>query len=378
MALTPHTSTGSNSARPPPPPQLWQFTASSAATASTIHAHRKNSDEQETIAVCLWGPPGCGKSSAIAQIQLLINNDNPICVFNTDFWMDYWIQTVFSQEHEHYIKEHERVLVHGTEEEQAEERLQANTFKREIRFLKIKAFVARAMAQKCPDFPHTMYEMLYHFFIRNLRKVIDLSEWEQFVQMWSIHHQGENIEETLSTTEIFLRFGVWWSKQHNRKFILEMSGRDLGPDAYLEYCFGGAKNMLYIPFVYDVRILEARVAGRAHQFGNPTNKVINEAFAVSYGPNLLKAMDRMVFDLILFQSNATNYAYIMMSLERVLLDGAYCYVLTKEQANDLHEALYVQQFLHALCIPPHMHNTGTLVFDVAQRRWRCHESTPTF
>ena len=64
-----------------------------------IHWLQDNSYD-ELIAICLWGPPGCGKSSAIVLIQNLVCNKNKMIVYSTDFWTDscQWTQHFFYKE----------------------------------------------------------------------------------------------------------------------------------------------------------------------------------------------------------------------------------------------------------------------------------------
>ena len=67
-----------------------------------IHWLQDNSYD-ELIAICLWGPPGCGKSSAIVNIQNLENNNNKMMVYNTIFVTYYWTQLIFYEEFKNYL-----------------------------------------------------------------------------------------------------------------------------------------------------------------------------------------------------------------------------------------------------------------------------------
>ena len=74
--------------------------------SSSMKLHRLQEDrEEDMIAICLWSPPGPGKSSAIVHIQKMVNNANEMPVFNTDFWTDHWIHSIFVEEYLQFIRQ---------------------------------------------------------------------------------------------------------------------------------------------------------------------------------------------------------------------------------------------------------------------------------
>ena len=52
------------------------------------HAHEMLTDSkhQDLLAIALWGPPGCGKSSAVAHLQVLLDDTNML-IFNVLFYI---------------------------------------------------------------------------------------------------------------------------------------------------------------------------------------------------------------------------------------------------------------------------------------------------
>ena len=54
---------------------------------------------EKGIAVCLWGPPGCGKSSAITHIASLLETDlDHLLIINRDLWNESLDCTYFRDE----------------------------------------------------------------------------------------------------------------------------------------------------------------------------------------------------------------------------------------------------------------------------------------
>ncbi len=50
--------------------------------------------EDNAVGVCLWGPPGCGKSSAMTHIKEILQVEDLICV-NSDDWVEFLQKDTF-------------------------------------------------------------------------------------------------------------------------------------------------------------------------------------------------------------------------------------------------------------------------------------------
>ena len=61
-----------------------------------------SSSKKDVLGVCLWGPPGSGKSSAPAHIQFLLGEDH-ILMFDNDAWSDYWLKHLFPVTYETFL-----------------------------------------------------------------------------------------------------------------------------------------------------------------------------------------------------------------------------------------------------------------------------------
>ena len=61
---------------------------------SEVLHHFQSASRKEPIGVCLWGPLGCGKSSAIAQIEAVTGtNSDDLMIINSDDWTVFLAKT---------------------------------------------------------------------------------------------------------------------------------------------------------------------------------------------------------------------------------------------------------------------------------------------
>ena len=60
---------------------------------------------EKAIAVCLWGPPGCGKSSANTHIASLLQIDpDHLILINRDLWNESLACTYFGKSTRHFYR----------------------------------------------------------------------------------------------------------------------------------------------------------------------------------------------------------------------------------------------------------------------------------
>ena len=335
-------------------------------------AHKKsqfsNHSEKDMLSVCLWGPPGSGKSSALAHIKFMLD-DETILFINMDTWADYWIKHLFPHTFTNFVHDRAQASVNETTWNAHIDR--EAKFKLSIRdqpFHNLQMQVAET--QETTECPQSLYDMMQKFFMIFFEIHIDLPIWQQFCSFWKTFQPDMDLETKASTAFVYYRFAPWWAKQTMKRFILETTGRVFDP-VFLQYAFSGTKNILYIPFVYDLSELESRVKARSHQFGNPPLHFVSNIFERAYGYNLIQVIDSALFDQIVIQGNH-SVNYVMMSLELVVIAGKSTYILVKEQANDMNEAIYIQALLHAMFIPPELHTEKSLVYDTMNKLWLCH------
>ena len=143
---------------------------------------------------------------------------------------------------------------------------------------------------------------------------------------------------------------------YNKSYIIEILGKSFSEDLMRKQV-GSENNLLYIPFIDNLPALESRVAQR-NQFGSPNVDEILMFYQNSYGTSLLKALDSGIFSQIIIQGNNTHN-YVMLSLERITPKG---YILVKEAANNIQEALYIRAVLQALLIPDMFHGARALLY----------------
>ena len=175
---------------------------------------------------------------------------------------------------------------------------------------------------------------------------------------------GQTHPDELSVRDILFRFGVYFCKIFKKTFVMETTGKTYD-SLFLEWCFRGIPNILYMPFIYDFGTLMKRVNNRLEQFGNAPQQYVEEAFQNAYGKNLLEILHMNLFDQIIVQGN-NLVNYVMMSLEK--LDGIG-YILVKEFANDVHEAEYIRLILGSLFVPDHLHHHSDIVYDMRKGEW---------
>jgi hypothetical protein len=134
--------------------------------------------------------------------------------------------------------------------------------------------------------------------------------------------------------------------------------------------FADIPNIMYIPFVSDLAALKRRVHSRKEQFGNPTAEFVENVFKNAYGSNLVQVLDSGIYDQIVVQGN-NRKNYVMVSLEKIQEDAAnrFNYILVKEFADDLNEALYIKKLLQILYIPEELQAQNQLVYDTETKQW---------
>ena len=131
---------------------------------------------------------------------------------------------------------------------------------------------------------------------------------------------------------------------YNKSYIIEILGKSFSEDLMRKQV-GSENNLLYIPFI--------------DKFGSPNVDETLMFYQNSYGTSLLKALDSGIFSQIIIQGNNTHN-YVMLSLERITPKG---YILVKEAANNIQEALYIRAVLQALLIPDMFHGARALHYE---------------
>ena len=329
-------------------------------------------DLTSNLSICLWGPPGCGKSSAKVHLENLLRVDT-LLVFNRDDWNEFIAAHYFRDEYTYLMEERRKnserkggdglesfrslsneTTVHSHDQTFAssDEEL---AFWRELMVGSYNQLRQKA-GNTLPDDIYTIY---FEYFLTNLKITLERAWFDEFIRIW---HEGKYPENVLDTgiCTILYRFGPWWSCTKKVHFLLELSGNTFNESNYLDM-FGVSQNVLYIPFIDDLDILKSRVSHR-NQFGSPNISQLPEFYANSYGTNLLKALQSKMFSQIIIQGNS-KLNYVMLSLERVndRYNGIN-YILVKEFANNYEEALYIKAILQALFIPEHMHAHNNLIY----------------
>ena len=280
---------------------------------------------KKAIAVCLWGPPGCGKSSANTHIASLLQIDpDHLILINRDLWNESLACTYFRKEYKTLLSARESRTVFNSLGQK-----QYTTSEEELQFWRFLLESPLNML-RCRDgntLPSKMYTIFKHYFLRYFRAVLSKEDWESF---WRHEHDTEEgASETRSVCNIFYAIATWWMQTYNKSYIIEISGKSFS-ETLMRKQVGSENNLLYIPFIDDLPALQSRVAQR-NQFGSPNVNEIVEFYQNSYGTSLLQALNSGIFSQIIIQGNNTHN-YVMLSLERITPKG---YILVKEAANNI-------------------------------------------
>jgi hypothetical protein len=334
-------------------------------------------DLTSNLSICLWGPPGCGKSSAKVHLENLLRVDT-LLVFNRDDWNEFIAAHYFRDEYTYLMDERrKRSERKGGDGLESFRSLSDETIVRSHNQIFVSsdeelAFWRELMTgsynqlrQKAGNtLPDDIYDIYFEYFLTNLKITLERADFMEFIDLWHKGKYPENVFDAGICT-ILYRFGPWWARLKEVHFLLELSGNTFNQSNYIDM-FGTSNNLLYIPFIDDLDILKSRVSHR-NQFGSPNISQLPEFYANSYGTNLLKALQSRMFSQIIIQGNS-KLNYVMLSLERV--NDEYTginYILVKELANNYEEALYIKAILQALFIPDHMHAHNNLIY--THGRW---------
>jgi len=338
---------------------------------SRIYSDEREEEKGKSLGVCLWGPPGCGKSSGFAHVKNILEVEE-IILFNSDDFTEFLVTTFFMKTYLQLCKEKHSVYKEAPQliATFAEKEL---SFKNSVRESKFDALcmMARHYGEISGDMiPQSLYLLLNNYMASKFGEFIDEKQWDEFNAFW-LSTKHIRFEDFLNPGAALYEFGPWWAKKNGKFFVVETTGRTWN-EKFHKWAFGGIRNLLYIPFVHDLAALCKRVEARQSQFGNPSPDFVKDVFNVAYGQNLISAIDSKLYDQIIVQGNS-NVNYIMMSLEKFNTGDTNGYVLVKEFASDIKEAIYIQALLHAMYIPPHMHHANTLMYDVDSKAWKSHD-----
>jgi hypothetical protein len=334
------------------------------------YSDKDGESKSKSLGVCLWGPPGCGKSSGFAHVKNILEVEKLI-LFNSDDFTEFLVTTFFMKTYSQLCKEKHHVYADAPHliKDFAEKEL---NFKNSVRDSKFDALCVMAHNYgeiSVEMIPESLYMLLNNYMVSKFGEYIDESQWDEFNAFW-LSARRVRFEDFLNPGAALYEFGPWWARKNDKSFVLETTGRTWN-EKFHKWAFDGIHNLLYIPFVHDLAALCKRVEARQDQFGNPSPDFVKDVFNAAYGKNLISAIDSKLYDQIIVQGNG-NVNYIMMSLERFNTGDVNGYVLVKEFASDIKEAIYIQALLHAMYIPSHMHDANTLIYDVDSKTWKSH------
>jgi len=346
--------------------------------SQTVPLHKFNTlmdigTSDKAVGVCLWGPPGCGKSSAISHIKTILQTEDLICV-NSDDWVEFLASNYFTKRYAQNCAEKHRLYSGSAQKDQINAFLAGELeFKEKVRNTLFTGFrdLAAESTEKIEILPDSLYDLINKYFLVAFKHTILQLEWDDFKRQHPYLFKTE-------PNPGYLLYDIvpWWAKLNQKHFVLETTGRSYNP-SFHRVSFGDVSNVMYIPFVGDLDILKGRVQARKEQFGNPDGDFVENVFKNAYGQNLVRVLDSGIYDQIVVQGN--NFKnYVMISLEKMQnsstgagdesADG-FSYILVKEFANDLKEALYIKELLHMLYIPAHLHDHQQLVYDSGAQQW---------
>ena len=327
------------------------------ATMSEVLHHFQSASRKEPIGVCLWGPPGCGKSSAIAQIEAVTGtNSDDLMIINSDDWTVFLAKTYFADTYRSFIHAREVTNAHHTAYASSEDEL---VFWRMV----MDTPYPRLLQTENNTLPRDMFDVYAKYFLEKFSSVLMPNTWERFWENPPSDATGVLNRTLSSPRNILYALAPMQAKEKRRTFVMEYAGRFFDRDG-LQLNFLGIRNLLYIPFIDNMALLQNRVAQR-NQFGSPNIDVIPEFYTRAYGDSLLRAIESRIFDQILIESN-NIHRFVMLSLER-LPDGHY--ILAREAANTKEEALYIKAILQALLVPEVLHGTSNLKYDTSTSKW---------
>ena len=351
---------------------IWtQLGADRRTGSQTVPLHKFNrlmdiGTSDTGVGVCLWGPPGCGKSSAMSHIKDILQVEDLICV-NSDDWVEFLASNYFSISYgQNCSEKHELYRSHAGSDVIDAFLSKELVFKEKIRSLKFSEFkvVADELKEESKFLPVTLYALMSRYFLDRFKHTLEQTEWELFK---SEHHSLFTKEPNPG----FLLYDIvpWWAKLNNTHFVLETTGRSFS-EPFHRGSFEGVPNIMYIPFVSDLNTLKKRVRSREEQFGNPNAEFVENVFKNAYGTNLVKVLDSGIYDQIVVQGN-NRKNYVMMSLEKIQQDetNRFNYILVKEFADDINEALYIKRLLQMLYIPEDLQDQTQLVYDTETNQW---------
>jgi len=323
--------------------------------------------KNKPVGVCLWGPPGSGKSSGLAHVKHILG-DSKLFDFNTDAFVEFLLNTLFQKTYTNFIARKHEIFKRGNPSDKAKCLGEEESFYMEVRSCKFKDLYAKMeeYGESVKDMPESLNSLFNLCFVQKYATVIQKKQWDQFLVY--LHSKYEINGDTATPTRIMSIFLPWWSRLNHHSFVVETTGRVWYSEYMLEV-FSGIRNILYMPFIYNLEELQARVGRREEQFGNPTPDFVDNVFKSAYGTNLISVLDSFIFDQVIIQgNNVVNY--VMMSLERIqATDSTYGYILVKEFANDIHEAEYIKLLLGCLFIPSHLHLERSILYDIRSKRW---------
>jgi hypothetical protein len=351
---------------------IWTQLGADRRTGSrTVPLHKFNrlmdiGTNDSAVGVCLWGPPGCGKSSAMSHIMDILQVEELIYV-NSDDWVEFLASSYFSKSYETNCKEKHELYRTRASPVVIDAFLKRELdFKEKIRSLSLSQFGAFADEQNEDKrvLPATLYELMNRYFLAKFKHTVTLTEWDSFQEEYSALFVKE-------PNPGFLLYDIvpWWAKLNSKPFVLETTGRSFNV-AFHRGSFADIPNIMYIPFVSDLDALKQRVHSREAQFGNPDAEFVETVFKNAYGANLVKVLDSGIYDQIVVQGN-NRKNYVMVSLEKIEQDAAnrFNYILVKEFADDLNEALYIKRLLEILYIPEELQAQNQLVYDTDTKQW---------
>ena len=335
-----------------------------------VHKFIPTEKTSKSIGVCLWGPPGCGKSSGLAHIKNMLDNEN-IFDFNSNAFVEFLAHYLFPKTYFQYMKEKASIALSDYETRRVYI-VKENAFKMELRetmFNDLKGLLTK-YNESLETFPKSLYDLYNNCFIKRFGQYIHEEDWNIFNQYWFSQH-NQYIEEQLNPNAGMYWFGPWWARFNDKIFVLETTGRTWDPAIHM-WCFNGIRNILYMPFVSDLQELQMRVHKRTEQFGNPLPDFVQTVFQSAYGINLIHVLDSFLYDQIIIQGN-NLVNYVMMSLEKIKLgNSSYGYILVKEFANDIKEANYIRLLLGTLFVPEHLHTERSILYDLKSNMWKRH------
>lgn len=350
---------------------IWKYRSSLPKLDLSSPVENRERIINEGGGILLWGPPGCGKSSGKSHIHNLL--DVELVIFDSDDFNEYTIKILFPEMYKALCKEkHEIVQLKARDYLLFETRIadflvKENNFKMKIgraRFSELPGFIEYYGCNPTkPKILEDVFSLIEDYLLDKFYIPLDREIYDKFIKYW-IRDSGQTHPDELSVRDILFRFGVYFCKIFKKTFVMETTGKTYD-SLFLEWCFRGIPNILYMPFIYDFGTLMKRVNNRLEQFGNAPQQYVEEAFQNAYGKNLLEILHMNLFDQIIVQGN-NLVNYVMMSLEK--LDGIG-YILVKEFANDVHEAEYIRLILGSLFVPDHLHHHSDIVYDMRKGEW---------